>query len=444
MLRMFISCNALVLGAFIVISCSHGDSPKSPSDDDRGGGAADWVRAPSGTEEGVIDDESNKRTFALFVGTNFRNAELSVFSFDSGSIVGRRPLEDQDSVAWADRGFGWVLERGIGKALALDRKEPWTVSKTIDLNDTPDAARLASNPHAIVVTTGTKAYVARYGVNSIKIFNASSGALGGTIDLSEFQDPRDPDGRSEVQDAVYDPATKRAYFLLERIHVTPPFPPPDYLFPCLAWPPQVVAVDATNDHVIDLNGPAPGRAIDLLGDNPDSITLDAETGRLIVADIGCYVPQDGGANVRRGRGVEAIALGTGTPSWLLHATGIQRFNGLVWVDPSRAFLSYGNDWFAWNPTQPVLGPVLPNFPRAPFYDGENHIIGLSVVTNDASAPNTSFSAVSWNLANAHVTTLATHVFQSVVPHPLYGISSAYLHKSRSGVSRIPTFRNVTY
>ena len=258
----------------------------------------------AGKEGGPADaGDASTPSYALFVGTDFTNAELSVVALHPDSVVGRLPVADEDSVPYASGAAGFVLEHTIGKVIVLDSDQPWMAKSTIDINDSPDAATAyASNPHAIVVTTGTKAYVARYSSNVIKIVDVGSATVTGSIDLSAFMAPDDTDGLVDVQDAAYDPATQRAYFLLQRINQFEIDPPPDYVGACLASHAEIVGVDATNDTIVDLNGAAAGDAINLLGDDPAALTPDFANGRLIVAETGCYQPSESRRRWRRRAG----------------------------------------------------------------------------------------------------------------------------------------------
>ena len=385
-------------------------------------GALD-ARSPDG---GPLD--ASTPSFALFVGTDFVNGELAVVALHPDTVAGQLPLADQDSIPSASSSTGFVLERGLGKVIVLDQAHPWMAAKTIDVNDSADAAAYASNPHAIVLTTGTKAYVARYASNVVKIVDVGSGAVTGSVDLSAFVAPDDTDGLVDVTDAAFDPATGHAYFLLERIDQGDFGMAPDNVGACLASHGQIVGIDVANDSILDLNGAAAGSAIDLLGDNPASLTPDFGNGRFIVPDTGCYqapdAGSDGGQLPRLGRGVESVAIAAGTPTWLYQTSALDRLSGLVWVDGTHAFVNQGSDWFAWNPTQTTLGGAVTDFPGAPFYDGAGRVVGVSSATG--SDGGTLWSVVALDVATSHLSTIADNPFRSVVPAPGYGVSSALL------------------
>jgi hypothetical protein len=411
--------------------------------DEGGGGAGDANEGGSLSDagDGALPSDANDGgglSYGLFVGTDFVTAsELSVVALHPDALAGRLSIPDEDSIPYASNGVGFVLERGLGKAIALDPAQPWTARTTIDVNDTPDAADYASNPYAIVVTTGTKAYVARYASNTILVVDLASGAPTGHVDLSAFVAPDDPDGLVDVVDGAYDPTSQRAYFLLQRIDQNEALgPAPDYVGACIASHGEIVAVDVTTDAIVGSTDAATGGAIALLGDDPVALTPDFANGRILVAETGCYQAPDGGGDAsapdagpapRLGRGVEAVSLATGSATWLYQSSELERLNGLIWVDGTQAFVNQGSSWFAWNPTQTTLGDGVANFPLAPFYDGAGRIVGLSAAQPDAgSDAGVAWSVVAWSLATSQVQTIAGNPFQSVVPASPYGVSSVLL------------------
>jgi len=357
------------------------------------------------------------------------NAELAVVGLRPDAVEGRLPLADQDSVPYASAGYGFVLEHGLGKVIVLDRDQPWMQKSTIDVNDSPDATAYASNPRTVLVTAGTKAYVARYASNVVRIVDVASGAVTGSLDLSAYLAPDDPDGLVDVQDAAYDPATGRAYFLLQRINQFDFGPAPDYVGACLSSHGAIVGVDVASDSFVDLNGAAAGTAIELLGDNPASLMADFAGGRLIVTDSGCYEPadagSDGGPLPRLGRGIESVTVASGASTWLYQTSVLDRLSGLVWVDGTHAFVNQGSGWFVWNPTQTALGAGVTNFPQAPFYDGAGRIVGLSSAAG--SDGGTLWSVVALGVDTSQLSTIAASPFQSVVPATAYGVTSALIH-----------------
>ncbi len=409
-----------------------GASPGEGGSDAGSDGASGDAHPDSGASDGGDAGDAGPPAYALFVGTDYVNAELSVVALNPDSVAGRLSLDDQDSIPAASNALGFVLERAIGKVISLDPTRPWTARSTIDINDGPDAASYAADPHAIVVAAGDKAYVARYASNTLKVVDVASGAVTGSVDLSAFVAADDTDGLVDVTDAVYDGASNRVYFLLQRINQFDySGSAPDYVNACLASHGEIVAVNAATDAVVSLSDASATGAIDLLGDNPAALTADLANGRILVTETGCYQNPDGGPDagdvLRMGRGIEAVSLSAATPAWLYQTTDVQRLSGIIWVDGTHAYVNAGADWYAWDPTQTTLGAAVTGFPQAPFYDGNGRIVGLSVVEPDAgSDAGNAWSVVAWSIADGQVTPIAQAPFQSVSPATAYGVTSALL------------------
>src|SRR5580704_12560133 len=130
---------ALALSALAIAACNgSGDDTSSPTppkidagpqvdgslSDDAGLDAS--LPVESGNDAGVVTEASAEGgpldggdaggpSYALFVGTDFTNAELAVVGLHPDTVAGQLPLADQDSVPSASGGTGFVLERGIGK-----------------------------------------------------------------------------------------------------------------------------------------------------------------------------------------------------------------------------------------------------------------------------------------------------------------------------------------
>ena len=365
-------------------------------------------------------DAQSRVSTVLFVGTDFAKSEAVVVGLDPASILGRIPIDDGDSVASASEDRGFVLERTTGLIHVLDPFDRANVSVTLSSTDAPDSG--LSNPRAVVVAAGSKAYVLRYAKNTLKVVDLTGApsSASPTIDLSSFMASGDPDGLVDVRSGIFDPSTKRAYVLLQRID-QPDFSgsDPDYVARCLPVHGAVVGIDTTTDQIVDLNGDKPGTAIELLGINPNGadangLAFDSSSRQLLVANTGCYVP---GEIARSGRGIEAVDLATGTSRWLYQTTLTSRVDALVWVDATTSFVQQGGDWYAWNPTQPTLGTKLSDFPKAPVYDRAGRIVGLSKADGG-------WSVVALDLATGLTAPLATSPFLWVDPRPEYGLTSA--------------------
>lgn len=379
-------------------------------------------------------DASTAQSYVLFVGSTYPTSELSVVALNPPSIAGRLAFANFDNAPYASGGRGFVLQRDLGNVITLDATHPWTASKTIDIKEAPDAADGTANPHAVVVTTGSKAYVARYSSNSVKIVDTATGLATGTLDLLPYLTVGDPDGKVDVDDAVFDATAKRIYFLLQRFDQFEYGPANDHVGKCSSALAAIVAFDTQTDLPVDLNGAATGVALELKGANPQSLTADFANHKLVVAATGCYdfVNEDAGVDAgatahvgpRERRGVEAIDLAAGTTSWLYTSADTTRLDKLIWVDATHAFVTLDDTWYSWNPTQTTLGAAAPGFPAAPSYDGAGRVVGLASTTTDAGV---AWSVVAYSVATGNVSTLiATDPFQSVRPTSKYGVAAAIL------------------
>lgn len=365
---------------------------------------------------------------AIFVGTDFTSAELVAISLNPDAPAGNLALSDEDSVAYASGGLGFVLERSTGAVLSLNPSAPATARATIDVNDSGEAGPYASNPHAVVVTAGTRAYVARYSSNVVTVVDVASGAKTGTIDLSAFLASDDPDGLVDVSDGVYDPVAQRAYLVLQRIDQTAIGQAPDYVNACLTSHPIIVAIDPSTNAVVPLSDAGSG-TIELLGAFPETIVPDFANGRILVSEGGCYGDPDGGdSGARFGRGVESVTLASATPTWLYQTSNVDLVSGLILVDSTHAYLEVGSQWFPWNPTQTTVGDTaVANFPQAAFYDGAGRIVGLwGTAPDPGSDAGNAWSVVAMSTASGAFSTLVTSPFKHVDPALSYGVTSAFV------------------
>src|SRR5207244_480767 len=93
---------------------------------------------------------------------------------------------------WTNSTDPWLLEQSNDLVARLDRVEPWIVrsSWSVKGTDRPDGSPGYSDPDAVVVGAGNKAYVLRYTRNQIAVLDttvtADAGAPSSAIDLSAF------------------------------------------------------------------------------------------------------------------------------------------------------------------------------------------------------------------------------------------------------------------
>jgi hypothetical protein len=383
------------------------------------------------TDTGSTSDAGDGGTtsYALAVGSDFVSGSVKLVAVDwsTKQIAGTTVFPNvglSDAIPVVSGGRGFMIERTDSKLIVLQKDKPWLSSKVIDLADA-DAGPLGVDPVA-VISTGTKAYVPLYFQNRISIVNVDAGTVTGNIDLSAFQSPVDNDGLVDVFDGVYDPSTHRAYFLLAQIPQLQKGIEPDRVASCIASVPSIIAVDTTNDQIIDLNGDAGGSGWPLVGRNATAFVPDLARNRLLIVDAGCYeleggdMPDGGPAQAalpRVGRGVEALSLATGTTTFLYSHTESTRLSGLVVVDATHGFLSaddafYTTHWYPWDPssgaTHGAEVSALPQF--APHYVGANLVVGISPTYVDGGVLN---AFVSFNVTTSAVSTLVPDIFGDV-------------------------------
>jgi hypothetical protein len=398
--------------------------------DGRSPDASSDGNAPSETGEASTDaGDAGTQGFAVFVGSDFVGGVAKVTAVDWGTkqIAGSTAFNNVtsgDALAFTRGGRAFMLERSDDK-LVIQQAQPWLAAKTVDL--TANAPANGNDPFA-VISTGTKAYVPLYHRNAIAIVDVNLGTVTGSVDLSSFTDAADADGLVDVFDGAYDPTSHRAYFLLQRIPQLEQGIEPDRASHCISVQPAIVAVDTTNDQLVDLNGDAGGTAAVLLGQNPSAFVPDLAGGRLLVVDAGCYSAEGGtldeaGADaqasvVRSGRGIEALSLASGTSAWVYTHNAPGRLSGLVWVDSTRAFIAidggkdefYATHWHSWNPTTPAtIGAEVTGFPLSARYLGNNKIVGLSFQTVDGGSAD---AVVSFDVGSSTTTTLVPDLFGS--------------------------------
>jgi hypothetical protein len=299
-------------------------------------------------------------------------------------------------------------------------RSSWNVA----LNDLTDAgfASSYSDPDAVVVGAGTKAYVLRYTRNLVAVLDttqaADAGAPLSTIDLGgQTQDAGD--GYVEMTDGFYDAASQRVYVLLGNINRFD-VGCSGYCQICSNTSPAVVAIDTTTDQLVDLNGSAPGVGFALGGYGPTAMVHDAQGGRLLVLEAGCNQPGDGGAGPMVKREVEALDLATGQAQELLDLTAQTAFpGGLVYIDGHHAIVVLDTA-YAWDPTTAALGPAIANAPDAFAYDGAGNLLGVKAnYGSDGGLQGYDVESVS--MADGGVTRLGTNPF-SLASGFLSGVS----------------------
>jgi hypothetical protein len=357
------------------------------------------------------------------------SSELVAFGMSSRAVDGRVTYGDPLGAAFAGATAPWLLEQSTDVVARLDAQHPWVLDSSwnVALNDLTDAgyAQSYSDPQAVLVTAGTKAYVLRYTRNLVAIINpsvvADGGAPTGTIDLSsELQ--AGGDGYVQPVAGVYVAAQQRVYVVLGNINRNDVVNDGFNLL-CASTTPTVIAIDTTNDTLVDLNGSAPGNGWPLVGYSPvlgpGGIAYDPLTGsngRLLVLEAGCNdATADGGAGALVKREVEAVDLAAGTAQELLDLTSQAFPSALTYIDAHDAIVQLDTA-YKWDPTTTTLGTAIPGAPDtlAPaVYDGAGNLLGLAPAPTDAGTPEggaPGYDVVSVSVASGTVTTLGTVSF----------------------------------
>jgi len=318
------------------------------------------------------------------------SSELVAFGLQSKAVDGRMTYQDYLGLAYVGSTAPWLLEQSTDIVARLDAQQPWVVDSSwnVAMNDLTDAgyAQSYSDPQAVIVNAGTKAYVLRYNRNLIGIIDTSTVVDGGVpmapIDLSS-QVQAAGDGYVQPVAGVYVAAQQRVYILLGNINRNDVVDD-GYDLLCAATTPTVIAIDTMNDTLVDLNGAAPGDGWPLVGYNPiqgpGALAYDPVTGasgRLLILEAGCNTADaDGGAGALVKREVESLDLSAGTATELLDLTAQAFPGGLTYISASQAIVHLDTAYL-WNPTTTTLGAAIPNAPDSFVYDGVGNLLGVN-------------------------------------------------------------------
>lgn len=400
-----------------VVACSSSDDGTTPALQPTADAATDHEAADAPGEGSPVDSAPSPDA-APEAGTPSPLVFFSASDFTTGALVTALDLahpatpapqpiavSDQDTIVVADGPYAFALHRTNGSVSVLDAASPTQVLREIDVSTGLDAGK--ANPYAVIVPAASKAYVLRYGQNTVAAIDPQAGSVTAEIDLSEYV--ADADGLVDAFAGAFDPATGLAYIGLQRIDQNEFGGPPDYVGLCSATKAAIVAIDTSNDTVVDANGSADGVLIEVDAANPSALLLDATTHRLVVFGVGCATAEDGGQG-REGRGVQAVNLADGTRSWLWQTTELQRPAALLWMSSHEAIVGLDDDsftrhWYAWDPGQPMLGNELSGLPLVPVWDGGRGLVGLG----DA-AGGSGLDAVRYDLDDQTSSVLAAGAF----------------------------------
>jgi hypothetical protein len=316
----------------------------------------------------------------------------------------------------------WLLEQESDIVARLDPLQPWQVQSSwnVALNDyVADAGYSTSysDPDAVVVGAGTKAYVLRYTRNLIAVLDSTQLVDGGmptkTIDLSsELQ--TGGDGYVEMTAGFYDAARQRVWVLLANINRYD-VAENGYVLLCASTSPTLVAIDTTSDTLVNLNpgSDGGGNGWSLPGYDPTfstgAMVYDAPNDRLLVLQAGCNTAEaDGGVGPLVQREIDSVSLATGATQKLVDLTAAAFPAGLFYVDAQHVIVQLDTAYI-WNPSSSTLGPAIPNAPQAFDVDGHGNLVGVTqaVAADGGAGP---WQVLSVNAIDGGVTMLGTNPF----------------------------------
>ncbi len=300
-------------------------------------------------------------------GVDFTGKKTQVVTVTlSPAKVGTPGLfNDSDATAEGSAGLGFVLERSNDKVHLLDGD---AIKTTFDLTE-------AGDPSAASITN--KAYVALYNQSLISVLDLDTGKVSKRIDLSEFNDASDSDHSADIGTGVYDATSKVVYYSLARIDRNAINADPSFHLPCSDTKGLIVGIDTTTDKIVDLNGAAPGKAIELSLTSQSSLELSADAKSLIVLSSGCY----DGATLKN-NGVEVVDI-EGASTQVVYTPKNDDFLArLITVGGSNAVLgtfdsAFAGHWYKLDLTAGKLGAELVDVPGGVSFDGTD-LIGVGV------------------------------------------------------------------
>jgi hypothetical protein len=360
------------------------------------------------------------------------SSELVAFGLQSKAVDGRLVYPGFIGTTYANPSNPWLLEQASDLVARLDPIHPWVVQSSwnVALNDESDAgfASPYSDPVAVVIGAGAKAYVLRYTRNLIAVIDSSQDVDAGiplkTIDLSG-QLQAAGDGYVEMTAGYFDANSSRVYVLLGNIN-RGDVSCDGYCQLCSDTSPTLVAIDTTTDTIVPLGGDAGASTGADAGDagvassgyvlpgydpafGQSPMVYDPTNNRLLVLETGCNLTgADGGAGALVRRQVDAVSLANGSTQVLLDLTSAAYPEAIFYIDAHHAILQLDTA-YTWDPTTSVLGPAIPNAPDNFAIDGQGNLVGATEVYG-ADGGLTGISVVSVSSGDGGVTTLGQNPF----------------------------------
>ena len=316
--------------------------------------------------------------------------EIVSVTLGSGAVGDNSTYADGDLQATSSAGLGFAIERGKDLVHLLDGGK---ISQTFDLKD------LGTNQRAV----DNKAYVPVLNQSLIVVLDLNEGTVSHRIDLNEFNAAGDSDHSADIAEGVYDPNSKIAYFVLQRIDI------PSYnggtKLPCTKTPGLIVGIDTETDEVVDLNGDSEGKAIELELVNQRSLSISSDGTTLYMLADGCFEDDQ---KVRSG--VEVVDVTDGTTTVGYDATADYASSDylarLILIGGPNALLESFDENYATHWTKLELGHALgaeiENVPQAVSFDGTDLLgvevdgkVGKVVRYNLATETSATVSPTSW-------------------------------------------------
>ncbi|HKO53181.1 MAG TPA: collagen-like protein [Polyangiaceae bacterium] len=355
------------------------------------GGEKPYEFPPSLNPQGVVAILPEPSAFThLLVGASDYSAgkgEIVSITLGSGAVGKSTTYEDGDLLATSSAGVGFAVERSNDKVHLLDGGD---ISTTFDLK------KLGTDTAPV----DSKAYVPVLNQSLIVILDLTEGRVSRRIDLSEFNAAGDSDHSAEIAEGVYAASNKIAYFVLQRIDLASY--DENFRLPCSKSPGLIVGIDSETDEVVDLNGDAPGKAIELKLVNQRSLSVNSDGTALYMLADGCYE----GTN-KTHQGVEVVDLTDGTTSVAYKAEGDDYLASMILTGGPDALIesldaTYATHWNKLDLTKDALGAELQGVPQAVTFDGKDLLgvevtgtVGKVVRYDLASESSTVISPKSW-------------------------------------------------
>jgi hypothetical protein len=352
--------------------------------------AGDDLSAPSLDAAGAANRDAGDRPdidrpplapldgHALLGGSD-GNAASQVIDWEAGTLNVYQAVafEHKDIVIYGRRGIVRYLDPEHGLVIIPDegynyvhpRKEvdvnPSAVPPGFPANTSASADAATPGPYSTVPVasipgpTGVDFVLSRERNDIVLVETLDPIVVKETIDLSEFRDPGDHDGKIDPVDGLYDPLSGLVLAVLARVDRTASSWPVG-LPTCEGSTPLLVAVQPVLRTIVDLSPALGARSVPLLGRAPISVEQDPDTGVIYVLSAGCTA--EGGAI--EGRGVEMIDLDKRSHEWVLELGTMPRPTKLVPVGLDFVLIQFDKRLFRWNTGSPSLD--MPEVMTAPY------------------------------------------------------------------------------